>query len=122
GEEVGMNHTLRQVARPVFLEMHKLRFNLGSEPAGNLISPHARAFEQGAPILNAKTIRALERKIASCQMQSGKGCAELRAMFGLRATDPNAIEKTHNRGGPARQPAQHFARLGAQRRGAGKAL
>ena len=103
GEEIRVDHTLGQTARPMGCEKGEFGRDRPGETGRNRVGLRFGRGEQDGPGRDRERIGAAQAEIGTCSMQFGQGTAERKAMRRPGLLDPYAVEERHHRGRPTGQ-------------------
>ncbi len=109
GKQVGVDHALRQAARPRAFEQRELALDRVAQSRLHGVRARGGRNIERPPAVNRERVAPALRKIRARKMQARKRVAKRRAMGRARAADPHAVEEGHDRGRPPGDEAQHVA-------------
>src|SRR5215475_4034430 len=106
-KEVGVDHALRKLTRPGFLQHLQLRGNLGAKSLPYGVASRLGMLIKQPPALNRQGVRALLLEIRTREMKSCERLAHGGAMVWTGPPDPQSVEKSHDGGGSAGDLAEN---------------
>ena len=102
-KQVGMDHAVRQIARPARFEMVELAGDEIAQARLHAVGARGGLIEQRPPAGDRQRVLADQRKVAAGKMHLRQRLADAGAMRRVRPPRPHAFEEVDDRGRPPRQ-------------------
>src|SRR3954452_10037361 len=109
GEQVGVDHAMRQIVRPQLFAVRELGGNVAGEIFVHVVGAWRRLRIERAPAFDGQRIFAPDREISAGNVQLCKSFANSRAMRCVRSSDPHAVEERDDGGRTLHELAQRLA-------------
>src|SRR5262249_40482374 len=95
--------------RPGFFQRVELHLNFAAKPLAHAVTTFLGVFVERPPAFDRQGIGALLLEVSAGEMQPRQGLSDSRAVGGTGPSDPQSIEKSHDRRGSAGDLAENPA-------------